>query len=332
MASLTQGSPYSYTNTSSGNTATQRPWWQDEASYNLGNAAMGLAGQSYNPFPGPTVAAPSAATQQAEQMAVGNVGSYQPYLQQAGALTAASGKAITPGQINSYMNPFMNQVVGGIESNLNTNLNQNVLPGVQDRFVSAGQSRSPQEMQATNNAVYQNQQAIGQAVGGVLNSGYQGALSAAENQQQQEGRAGAQLGTLGQLTQQLGQGDVGSVAAAGQTIDSNNQANLNAAQNQFNQQQQWPWQQLQLASGIINGLPVSTTGSTSGATVNQQGYTASPLAQLGGLASLGSGLGNLFGGSSGGYSYSNGGSDGMFARGGRVVRPRGGALTLARAA
>lgn len=331
MASLTQGQPYSYTNTSSGNTATQRPWWQDQASYDLGNAAMGLAGQSYNPFPGPTVAAPSAATQQAEQMALSNVGDYQPFLNQAGALTAAGAAPITGQQINSYMNPFMNQVVGGIESNLNTNLNQNVLPGVQDKFVSAGQSRSPQEMQSTNNAVYQNQQAIGQAVGGVLNSGYDTALNAAQQQQQMEQRAGAQFGTLGQLSQQLGQGDVGSVAAAGQTIDSNNQANLNAAQNQFNQQQQWPWQQLQLASGIINGLPVSQTGSTSGATTQQQGYTASPLAQLGGLASFGSSLGNIFGGSSGGSSYSNGGADGMFARGGRVMRPRG-ALSLARAA
>ena len=41
---------------------------------------------------------------------------------------------------------------GALQTAANKNLFENQLPQIQDRFVSAGQSRSPQEMQATNNA------------------------------------------------------------------------------------------------------------------------------------------------------------------------------------
>lgn len=298
MASLTnflfQGSPVPAQPTGS-DSSTSFPLWQQQYAYNLSNAATNLADTPYTPFPGPTVATPSSQTTQAEKMATQNVGDYMPYQKQAGALTAASAQPITGAQINQYMNPYENQVIGGIESNLNTNLQQNVLPGVQNSFVSAGQSKSPQEMQATNNALYQNQQAIGQQVGSALETGYQGALSAAQNQQGREATAGAQLGTLGALQQQEGLTDVGQLAAAGQTIDANQQANLNAAQNQFYQQEQYPYQQLGYASNILRGLP---TGSTT-QTVSQpssQLFNPSPLASIAGTAGVASALGVKRGG------------------------------------
>lgn len=304
---LFQGSPVPAQPTGS-DTSTQFPLWQQQYAYNLANAATNLADTPYTPFPGPTVATPSGATTQAEKMAVSNAGNYQPFQQQAGALTAASAQPLTASQINQYMNPYENQVVGGIESALNTNLQQNVLPGVQNSFVSAGQSKSPQEMQATNNALYMNQQAVGQQVGSALETGYQGALSAAQAQQGREATAGAQMGTLGALQQQEGVTDVGQVAAAGQTIDANHQANINSAINQFTQQQQWPYQQVGFASNILHGLP---TGSTTQSVTQPSStyYSPSPLATIAGTASAAGALG--------------------LRRGGHV---RKGALSLARAA
>jgi hypothetical protein len=307
---LFQGDPIPPQPTGS-DTSSSYPLWLQDYTYNLANAASNLASTPYQAYGGPTVAAPSATTLQAQQLAASNVGNYQPYLQQAGALTQAAGTPLTGQQIQQYMNPFENTVIGGIESSLNTNLNQNVLPGIQDRFVTAGQSRSPQEMQATNNAVYQNQQAIGQQVGSALETGYNGALQEANAQQTAQQQAGAQLGTLGSLTQALGQGDVASLAASGQQQDTLAQNNINAAMNAFYQQQQYPYQQLGFASNIIRGLPVNTNQQTSGVTYQNSGYTASPLASLGQLA-LGSGV---------------------LARGGRVskrriARPHPGALAM----
>jgi hypothetical protein len=296
-------------------TQTNFPLWLQQYQANLGSAATNLANTPYNPFPGPQVAAPSADTQQAWQMAQNNVGNYQGALGQAMNLTGQAGTPVTSGQIQNYMNPFENTVLGGLQSAANTNLTQNILPQVQDRFVSAGQSRSPQEMQATNNAVQANDTALYQAQAGALGQGYQGALGAALQEQGAQQTAGAQFGQLGALTQQLGAADTGQLAAAGQAQDTNNQANINAAMNNFYSQQQWPYQNLAYASNIIRGQNVPSNTMTVGQQYSPgQSYTASPLSSF---------VGTTLGSNAVGVK-----------KGGHIRRARGGALShhLARAA
>jgi hypothetical protein len=274
---------------SGGDVSTGGPLWLQQSVFNLNNAANNLAQQPYQQFPGPQVAQQSGATQQAQQMAQGNVGNYNPYLQQAGALTKQAGAAITPGDISTFMNPYQDYVTGA----LNKNLQQNILPGVQDKFVSAGQSRSPQEAQLTSQAIYGTQQAAGQALAG----GYQGALNSMLQQRQQQGQAGAQFGQLGALTQSFGANDVGALAASGQQQDQYAQANINAALNNWQQQQQYPYQQLGFLSNIERGLPTAGTGSNTQSTYATQGVQgASPLAKIGGVLSGASGLGFRKGG------------------------------------
>lgn len=246
-------------------TSTSYPLWLQDYTYGLAGAAQNLASQPYTQFPGPQVASPSDATQQSWNMALGNVGNYQPALNNAatatyyGSLPTDVGNINAPSPINfsqlnapspvnfspvgtpstinasslsgsdiqKYMNPYMDQVIGGLTSASNNNLFQNVLPSVQDRFVSAGQSRSPQEMQSTNNAVYQSQQALDQAIGGALNTGYQGALSTAQQQQAQ------------QLQTQLQQQGVGlGVAEQNQSLGLQNAQQQQGFQTAFQQQQQ----------------------------------------------------------------------------------------------
>lgn len=91
--------------------------------------------------------------------------------------------AIGASDIEKYMNPYQDQVIGALRRASNENLFTDILPNLQDRFVSAGQSRSPQEMQATNNAVYKSQSALDNAIAGSLQSGYTGALNTAAQQQ-----------------------------------------------------------------------------------------------------------------------------------------------------
>lgn len=310
--------------------STQYPLWLQQFVSNLASSATNLASQPYSQYPGPQVAAPSAPTQQAWNMALNNVGSYQPALQQAYSQTGAGGQPIgfsqlTGADIQNYMNPYQGQVIGGLESAANTNLFQNILPSVQDRFTGAGQSRSPQEMQATNNAIYQSNQALDQAIGNSLQTGYQGALQTAQQQQgmgyqvAQGNRAaaqaaGAQYGQLGALQQQLGAADIGQVAAAGQGQDINNQANLNAGLNNFYAQQQWPYQNLAFASNIIRGQPVASNQQTVGLQYNPgQTYTPSPLSSF---------IGTTLGAS----ALSNNSNSLGLRKGGRVGYATGGAL------
>lgn len=343
---LFSGAPVPPQPTGSDTTSTQPLWLQTEE-YNLDNAATNLASQQYTPYPGQQVATPSGATQQAWQMAQNSVGNYQPNLDQAGALTQAASnqtnqasqmglQAAAPigaSQINQYMSPYTQDVVGALQQSANYNLMNNQLPAISSQFVGAGQAASPQMAQADNNALYLSNQALDQATAGALQSGYQGAVGTALQEQSaaqqgasqqnqfaaQQAAYGAQQGQLGALTQQLGAAQTGLVAAAGQSQDAANQANINASMNNFYAQQQWPYQNLAFASNITNGLNVPSNTQTVGMNYNPgQTYSSSPLTSF-----VGTTLGST--------AVQNGtGSNALtYARGGRV---RGGALTLARIA
>ena len=84
--------------------------------------------------------------------------------------------------------------------------------------------------------------------------------------------------------------------------------------NNFQQQQQWPYQNLAFANNLIKGLQVPSNTQTVGTSYNpSQSYTASPLSSF---------VGTTLGAS----ALSNGSA---YAKGGKVRRR--GALSLARA-
>ena len=124
-------------------------------------------------------------------------------------------------------------------------------------------------------------QNIGQGVGG---------LSLQEAQRQQS--ALGQLADLGRSQQGLVAQDAASMEAIGQSQQAQQQAQLDAAYQQFQEQQRYPQQMLDWYQAQLKG-----TGQYLPATTTQSGYTtqmgASPLSQLAsGLAAY-SGLRNL---------------------------------------
>ena len=96
---LFQGQPIPPQPTGS-DTQTSYPLWMQQFDYNLGSAATNLANSPYTAYPGQQVATPSAATQQAWQMAQNNVGNYQPALNSATSLTQQASQPIGASQIN----------------------------------------------------------------------------------------------------------------------------------------------------------------------------------------------------------------------------------------
>ena len=291
-------------------TSTTNPLWYQQYLWNLANTATNVAGQPYTPYPGQQVATPSGATQQSWQMAANNVGNYMPALNAATSLTSASAAPIGASQINQYLSPYTNDVVQGLQSAANNNLFTNQLPQIQSQFVSAGQAASPQQAQSYNTALYNSNQALDQATSQALQSGYSGALNTALQEQTNQRTAGAQMGTLGAETSQLGASDTGIMAAAGQSQDAINQANINASLNNFYTQQNWPYQNLAYASNIIRGQNIPTNTQQVGTTyAPASAYTASPLSTFVGTAL---GANALAGGSS-----SNNSALGLH-RGGRV--------------
>jgi hypothetical protein len=244
-------------------------------------------------------------------LAGSNVGDWQPalssgqnFINQGGALagqaanlTNQAAQPIGASQINNFLNPYTNDVVSALQQQSNTNFQQNVLPSIQSQFVSAGQAASPQQMQADNNALLAQQQALNPAVSQALQTGFQGALGAAQQQQQEqmagagqlgnlaslEGSLGSQQGQMGALQSQLGSFDVANLAASGQQQDTLSQENINASINNFNQQQQYPYSQLGFVSNLLHGLPVGSTSQTATETF-PSAFGASPFSTAVGTA------------------------------------------------
>lgn len=177
-----------------------------------------------------------------------------------------------------------------LQSEANRNL-QNQLQGIQ---ATGLQNAYTQGQQQFNTEQAARQQAAAQRA----QFGYQGAQLGESSRQfganlgmqglQQQLAAAGQLGSLGQQQYQQGLGINAAQLGAGAQIQALAQQDLANRYQNFINQQQFPYKQMEFASGILRGIP--STGQT------QTLYQA-PGSTLGQIAGIATGLGGLFGAS-----------------------------------
>ena len=198
---------------------------------------------------------------------------------QTGVGAGAVGQAITGTQaamgapnISQFYNPYQSYVLD--EINRQSAMKQNELAA---QAVGAGAfGGGRQGIQAAE----QERARLGQ-LGQAQAVGFQSALSAAQQQQAAQRAGAAQLGTLGQLQQEMAGTDIARQITAGGLQRQLGQAQLDAARQTQLQRSAEPLQRLEFLSNIYAAGPKSTSGITA-ATLPQ----SSPLAQ-----SIGTGLG-----------------------------------------
>lgn len=315
---LFQGTSPSTTQTSSG---TAVPGWLQQYTAGLLSEGAAVASQPYQAFQGPQVAGRTS-DQDAAAAQIRNLqGGYQPAIQQATNLVNSSanpgaiGQAIgNLGTAQGYIgasvapdanqiNPYVNNVINQAQNQAKRTWDQTIMPTINNQFTAAGQFGSSanqraaaqaganitQQIQDTSNAqyanAYQNAQqanlaagqatgALGQTLGGL---GYeQGVL----------GMQGAsQLGNLATTGQNLGISGAGALDTVGLEQQNQNQQNLNVAQQNFQNQQQYPYQQLgwlsQLLNGQTQGIPGGSTSSSVTTDPNKNGGTSPLLGAIG---------------------------------------------------
>jgi hypothetical protein len=122
-------------------------------------------------------------------------------------------------------------------------------------------------------------QTLGGQQQGLLASGYQNAMTAAQADLQRQMAGGAQMGNLATTTQNLGMGDVNALSTMG-------------GQQQMAQNQQlFPLQVAAQQAALMKGFTIPTSVSSTYTGPIPGAYQTSPLMQLG---SLGSGIAGLF--------------------------------------
>lgn len=260
--------------------------------------------------------------QQSYDLASQNVGNYQPTLNAAtGALNQSIGSqnplsaanpylasAANPtyNTVQNYMNPYTQDVVSQIGDLAQQNIMKNVAPQTNAGIVGSGQFGSQRGAQALGQTLSDYGQQTTAAQTSALNTGFNNAMTNAQNQATLFGQLGSTAGQLasagqqnlnnsaqigGQLantTQQLGLGDVNALNTLG------------TQQQQIGQAQQlFPLQMAQAQSGLLQGAQIPTSSTSTYAGPIPGAYQNSPLTNtLGTLSSLG----GLFSSPNGGTS------------------------------
>jgi len=184
----------------------------------------------------------------------------------------ASAAPVGAQQINQYLNPYQSYVTD--EIGRQGQMMQNQL-GAQ--AIGAGAFGGEQE--GVQQAELQGR--ILSNMGQANQQGFNTALSAAQNQQQIGLQAGQQLGQMGQLQQQMAQGDINQLMATGGVQRQLAQQVLDAQRQSTLQQQYEPYQRAEFLSNLYAAGPKSSSQLTMGSAPTQ-----SPLAQA-----VGTGIG-----------------------------------------
>ena len=266
-------------------------------------ASQGAA--AVNPTTGAQFVGPTDLQNQAFQDVSGAASAYQPTLQQAGSTLTSAGTSASPlSSANAYlaaaganpsqeaaanMDPFASSVANQLSNIGMRNIQQNLDPSVTSAGVGTGQYGSQRGAQVLGQVNANALNDLNTQIGQLMNTGYNTALTTAEQQNQLQGQLGstaanaasagqqnltnlgAQQSALAAQNQALGLGDVNALSTLGgqqQTIAQN--------------QQLFPLTNLSTLSGLLRGynVPTSTTTTAQG----------SPLS---GLATVGSGLAGL---------------------------------------
>lgn len=213
--------------------------------------------------------------------APGAMSAAQPYLTQAGQSTVAN--------IGQYMNPYTDQVVNRIAELGSRNLLENIMPGIEGRYIQAGQlgfggrggASTPSGMMTdTARAIRDTSSDILGKQAEALRAGYAEAagLSAADlsragtlattagnlvNTDLNRTLSGAeQLGGLAASEQALGLKGAEAVTGVGAQQQALNQKNLDVAYADFLRQQGYPQEQIDSALATFKGLAAAAPAAT----------------------------------------------------------------------
>lgn len=311
-----------------GTTTTQVPQFLFDYMQGTLNKANQLAALPYQTYGGQRIAGVDPNLQQAWNMAGQNAGSWKPAFGSANAQLGAAAGASAAGAaqpwmtqagqsaastVSGYMSPYMSLVTDQIAQKGQQNL-QSTLHTLGDDFIRAGSLGGSRQISAAGDAATKMQEAVSNAQSQALNTGYQSAMGAAQNDLSRYASIGQTMGNLtsadaqvdlnaangylnlGKATQAAGVTDAAALEAAGRGAMGEQQKNLDLAYQDFQNQTQYPYQMVDWMSGLTRGQPNmgNTVYSDSNAPLPGAQYGPSGLAQIAGGLSLMGSLGNLF--------------------------------------
>lgn len=285
---LWQGKPPPSVTSNQSSYTSLPDWFQD---YQKGILSKGnaIANDPFQVYGGTRIAPATTDQTNAYSSVRTNQGNWQPNLTGATDYTTAAGATFDPTEFAKYQSPYIDGVVNRIAQLGARNLSENLLPQVNDTFTGAGQFGSSRHADFTNRAVRDANESILGQQSLALQQAQDSAMSNYQTAMGRKLQAGEQLGTLGQLQQQLSTQDAAALESIGQSQQQQNQSSLDLAYKDFQEQRDYPRTQVEWLNNLLKGQTTSTStvGSTSGPAST---YQPSGLSQIAGIYSLLKGL------------------------------------------
>jgi hypothetical protein len=197
---------------------------------------------------------------------IGSAGTGQQYLTAAGATPATS-------LVNQYMDPYLQNVVGEMGRLQQRGIQENILPNLRAGAAGTGNFGSQRAAQVTGQTLRDLQADLLGRQYTALSEGYKGALGAAQSDLSRQLQSGQALGQLGQTQQTLGTTGLDTLFKLGAKEQELGQKILDQ-----------PMAQAKDFAKLMQGYVVPSTVTKQ--SVGSQGYSNSPLSQIGGLLAL----------------------------------------------
>ena len=286
------------------------PAWYTQYAKDILARATAATSQPYTPYGAPRIAGFRPEQEEAFTGYKASMGEYRPYLEQAQtALQRGTGSFTAPGVAQQYMSPYIQEVVSEIGSAAGRNLYENILPQINRTFVGGGTFGGSRSQEFMNRAVRDTQAAALAEQRKALAEGYGQAADIYGAEAQRAITAAPYMGALGEQVQTQRMKELEGLQAIGAQRQGLAQRSADLAYQDFLEQRDYPYQQVQRLAAIGGAPSASGSGVTT-----ERAPGPSTLGQIGGL--LTSGIGLI--GATGGFG-SGGWLTGLFkAEGGKV--------------
>jgi len=273
---------------------TDIPEWVSRGGQELFEQSKILAQEDYPTFGGPRIAGTSGDEESAYGLVRENLGAFQPYMERATNLTEAGSAQWDQATAEKYMNPYQNLVtdIAADELRRNASIRKKDLGAAAPQFGAFGSARHG-ILEA------ENERNLGKEISELYlkgqAAGYENAAERFNEDRSAFITGGQQMGALGQLDANLGYSDADVLLRSGEQQRGQTQRNLDTAYQDFLEQREWPYRQVNFATGVLKGVPFESTliDNRQDTQLIQQ---PSALGQVAGLGLAGAALGNAFGG------------------------------------
>jgi hypothetical protein len=267
---------------------TVLPEWYTQYAKDVLSKATAATSQPYSPYGAPRIAGFSPEQEQAFSGFKQNMGSYQPYIQAASqGLQRGTGSFAAPGVAQQYMNPYTQSVVSGIGSAAGRNLYENLLPAVNRTFIGGGTFGGSRSQEFTARAVRDANAAALSEQNKAMREGYESGMGQFNTEQNRFITSSPYMAALGSQAQTQGNLDLAGLEQIGMQRQQLGQRSADLSYQDFLNQQQYPYEQVQRLAAI-GGQPSAQGSGSQSTTAPKPSSTGQVLGALaGGVGLLG---------------------------------------------